>query len=123
MVLSGDQAHGLYEVPPGLALAVEDAASSRSESVKAAPPLARLFHPASLQPSAFLQSVEQRVERGHMEREMSVRAALDQFADLVTVPRSRLENRQDDEFRRALLQLAIQDPLVVIWHSHICYRH
>ena len=100
----------------------EDPAPRRGQAVEAAAPLASLFDPSPLQPSALFQAIEQGIERGDVELELSVRALLDQLADFVAVPGPRFEDRQDDELGGSLLQLAIEDAFIR-WHSHICYRH
>jgi hypothetical protein len=94
MVHSRDQIHRLDEVPPCLALAIEDPSARWCQAVKGAAPPAFLFNPSTLQPTTLLQAVEQRIERGDVKLEVAVRAALDQFADVVAVPRSRLKDRQ-----------------------------
>jgi hypothetical protein len=62
MVDSGDEAHGVDERLPSIALAREDAAALRRQTIEAAPALAGLLHPSPLQPSSFFQPLEEWIE-------------------------------------------------------------
>src|SRR4029453_17494788 len=80
------------------------------------------FPPPALNPTSFLQPIEERVERRHMKLQLAGRPVLDELADLVAVTRAGFENRQDNQLRRALLQLAGEHARVYSCHNHICYR-
>src|SRR6059036_3378976 len=108
MVDSRDEAHRVDKGFPGLALADEDAAALGGQAVEAASSLAGLLHPPSLEPPAFFQPVEERIERRDMELQLPGRARLDQFADLISVTRARFNDREDDQLRRPLLQFAVE---------------
>src|SRR6185503_634206 len=82
---------------------------------------ARLLHPAPLQPPPLLQPVEKGIERRDVEAQASVRARLDELADLVAVARTGFEQGEDEELRRALLELPVQHAAQHSRHSHICY--
>src|SRR6185436_14167839 len=92
MVHSGNEAHGLDEGLPCAALTGQHFSAGGSQAVETASPLSRLLHPASLQPAAFLESVEKGIERRDVKLERAVRARLNQLADLVAVPRTGVEH-------------------------------
>src|SRR5688572_14209974 len=58
-----------------------------------------------------------------MKLELPLRSRFDEFADLISVTGSGLEDGEDDEFRRTLLQFAVQHPGIYICHNHVCYSH
>src|SRR5262249_15226671 len=70
-------------------------------------PLSRLLDPAALQPTALLEPVQERVERGDVEAHQAVRAGGDELADLVAVARPRLDEGQDEQLRAALDELLV----------------
>src|SRR5215510_13262875 len=76
--------------------------------VIAPPPLPGFLHPLALNPAALFQPVEQRIKRSRVELEHAIRAPLDQFAELVTVPHSSFQQRQDEQLGAALLQFTIK---------------
>ena len=123
MVDSRNETHRVDEDLPGVALAAKDVSAFARERVEAAPALAGLLHPPALEPAAFFESVQQRIERGDVELQPAGRARLDELADLVSVAGSGLDDRKDDQLRGPLLQLAVQHSGVNSCHSHICYRH
>src|SRR5688500_19907079 len=100
MVRSGDQIHGGDERLPRVALLREHAPAFNGQGIEATSPLAWLFHPPAVQPAAFFEAIEQRIERGDIELHPAFGPALDQLADLVTVARPRLDDRQDDQLGR-----------------------
>src|SRR5688572_822132 len=122
MVDSRDETHGLDKVFPSVALAREHAAPFSRQTIETAPSLTGLLHPSALQPAAFFQAIQKRIERRHMEFELSARARFDELADFVSMTRARFDDRQDDELGGTLLQLAIEHARVYRCHSHICYR-
>ena len=77
MIHRRDEPHRLDEILPGAALALQHAPAFRRQAVEAAAALARLFDPPALQPAAFLEAIEEPVERRDVEFELAVRAALD----------------------------------------------
>src|SRR5262249_26966179 len=99
----------------------QDATAFRRQRVEAAPPLASLLHPAAAQPAALFEAVEERVERGDVEFQLALRLRLDQLADFVAVALALLDDRQDDQLRRPLLQLPLEHPAAYIWHSYRCH--
>src|SRR5215213_1535236 len=120
MVDPRDETHGADESLPGIALAREHAATLRRQTVKAPPPLACLLHPSALQPATFFQPIQERIERRDVELELPGRLTLDQLADLVSMPGAGFDDREDDQFGRALLQFTVQHARVDSCHSHIC---
>src|SRR5919112_6209711 len=85
MIDSSDEAHGVDERLPGVALARQHASAFRRQRVIPPPALAGLLDPPALQPPSFFQPIQERIERCHMELQLPVRAVLDQLADLVSV--------------------------------------
>src|SRR5262245_48946049 len=120
MVVSRDQRHCAHEALPGFSLAREHSAAFGRQRVEAATALPGFLDPLALQPAALLEPIQQRIQRCDMKLQLAARARLDELADLVAVTRPGLEDREDDQLRRTLLELAIQT--FDRWHSHICYR-
>jgi hypothetical protein len=84
MVDSREEAHRVHERLPGVPLPRQHAAAFGGQAVEAAAALAGLFHPLALQPAAFFQAIQQRVERGNVELELAGGLRLDPLADLIT---------------------------------------
>src|SRR6185436_16026092 len=118
---SGDVLDGVDEFPPVVALRGEHAPPFGGEPVEAPPPLAGLLDPASRDPAALLEAVEEGIERGDLEADPSVGSLLDQLADLVAVARTGLDEREDEELGAPFLQLAVEHPRDML-HSDISYR-
>src|SRR6187549_286928 len=116
-----DAGDRLHEVPPVVALRREHLPSLPGEPVETPPAGARLLDPPALEPAALLEAVEERVEGSDVEAEAALGAVLDELADLVPVARARLEEGEDEQLRRALLELAVEHASQDIRHSHICY--
>jgi hypothetical protein len=91
MFFSGHVPHSLYERGPGLFLLCEDTPSFGGDAVEAAAPLAGLFDPGGLDPSALFEAIEQGIEGIDVKRELAIGPVVDQFAELLAVPPSRLE--------------------------------
>src|SRR5437870_7144668 len=70
MVDSRNETHRVDEDPPGVALAAKDVSAFARKRVEAAPALAGLLHPPALEPAAFFESVQQRIERGDVELQL-----------------------------------------------------
>ena len=86
MFPSRDEPHGIDELVPGPALLEQYTLTSGRDPVEAAPPLAGLLDPCPLDPAAFLEAIEQRIERVEVEHQSPARLCLDQLAQLVAVP-------------------------------------
>src|SRR6185369_14267392 len=103
----GDPAHRSHEsLPPG-ALRRQDLPARRRELVIPRAPGARAFDPRALNPPTRFQPVQQRVERRHLEAQRPLRTRFDQLGNLVSMPRAFLHQREDQEFRAALLQFSV----------------
>ena len=102
----GDAAERLHELLPLVALPPEYRRARGRELVVATAPLARAFHPAALQPAAFFELVQRRVERREVVAERAVGVFLDAGGQLVAVARRLFEQRQDHELRAAFLRFA-----------------
>jgi len=76
------------ERAPGAALFAEHAATGGGQPAIAAPSLARLLHAAALNPAAFLEPIQERIQRRGAERHGSAGSLLDRLADLVAMPRA-----------------------------------
>src|SRR5688572_16119922 len=118
MASAGDELHGPNERLPGVALAGEHATAFRGQGVETAPSFTGFLDPLSLQPSALLEAVQQGIERRDVKPHGAVRSLLDQLADLIAVARPRLQDRQDEQLRGPLLELAVER-----WRRHSCYKH
>jgi hypothetical protein len=57
-----------------------------------------------------------------MERQLAARQRMNQLAELVAVPRSRVEQREDQQLGRPPLQLAVECAHVDICHEQIVCR-
>jgi len=112
----------MHEGFPLITLSVQNTPAFGSQAVKAPPPLPGFLDPSALQPFPFFQAIEKRIQRGYVEFQLSGRPRFDQFADFISVARPGFDNRKDDQFSGALLQLAIQYTGINSSHSHICYR-
>src|SRR5688572_21603298 len=121
MVDSGDEPHRGDEGLPGSALAGEHPPALGGEPVETPAPLPRFLHPSALQPAALLEAIEEGVERGDVEFQLTGRSRLDQAADLVAVPGAALDDGEDDQLGRALLQLAVEHAAVNRCHRQIWY--
>src|SRR5579862_5268960 len=61
--------------------------SFSGDAIVAAPPLPGLFHPATLNPPALFELIEQGIERRHAEPNAAGRTPLDQLADFISMAR------------------------------------
>src|SRR5262249_38669580 len=98
-----DLADRARELLPALALLLEDGRAGGEEAIVTSPSLAGLLHPSTSDPAAFLHAIEQRIECGGVKREHALRSLLDQFGNLIPVPRLVLEHGKDEKFGAALL--------------------
>src|SRR6185503_5735329 len=122
MVRLRDAADRVDERAPGRALACEHPAALAGEAVVPPAALACLLQPLALDPGALLEAIEQRVQRRDVEFQPAVRSRVDELADLIAMPGPCLDEREDQQLRRSLLQLPVEHPLVYISHSHILHR-
>src|SRR5262245_33260316 len=82
---SGDPAHRLDERLPCLDLRLEHAVTVGRELVEPPAPFARLLDPGSLDPTSFLEPIEERIQRIDVERQQPAGAVVDQLAEVVTM--------------------------------------
>src|SRR5262245_27524254 len=108
MLASGDAAHALDERRPRLSLCGQHAAAFDRHLIEAAAALVGLFDPGALDPATLFESIEQGVERIDVEGQRAAGPGVDQLAQLVAVPRPRVEQREDEQFGGAALELAIE---------------
>src|SRR2546422_471087 len=91
-------------------------------TARLAAPLAGFFDPAALNPPALLEAIQQRVERGDAKLEDSLRARLNELAEVVAMPRLILDEREDQQLGAALFQLPIQHLRLDVLHSDILLK-
>src|SRR6185369_12810042 len=108
----------VHEFAPVVALRSQDLPALAGQSIETAAPLARLLDPLADDPAPFLETVEERVERGDLELQPAAGPLLDQLADLVAVAGPGLDERQDQQLRAAFLQLPAQHRRYML-HSDI----
>ena len=108
---AGHLAERRDEPAPVFALFRQDRAAGLGDAVVAAPALAGLLDPASLDPAAVLEAVERGVERREREAEVAAGALFDQLRDLVAVVRFVLDHREDHDFGAAFLGLVDRSAL------------
>src|SRR5262245_13871273 len=73
---------------PGAALRGQHLLTFLRQAIVAAAALPGLLHPASLEPAALFETIEQRIEGCDVEAQDSVRTHLNQFPDLITMARA-----------------------------------
>src|SRR5579864_7059054 len=79
--------HRGYECAPDPALLPQYLSAGCGGTVVPAAALVGFLHPPAIDPATPLQTVEQWIKRSGIELEFSRGTLLDQFADLVAVPR------------------------------------
>src|SRR5215831_435274 len=80
---------------PGAAMRRQYFLAFGSQFVITPPPLPGLLHPSPFNPAALLQPIQKRIERSDGEAQLALRTRLDQFADVIAVPRPYFEKRED----------------------------
>src|SRR4029077_2345224 len=118
MLNSGDQVDRFDELAPAGALLRQHVFARGRQAIVAAPTLPRLFNPPATNPVPFLQSIKQRIKGSDVESDRAARTQLDQLANLVSVPGTIFEQRQNHQFSAALFQFAIWN-----WRCHILQCH
>src|SRR2546427_6338531 len=113
---------GFRKLAPGVALRLQHLLARRRQPVVAAAALSRFFYPAALNPPALLEAIQQRVERGDAKLEDSLRARLNELAEVVAMPRLILDEREDQQLGAALFQLPIQHLRLDVLHSDILLK-
>src|SRR5262245_23641270 len=122
MFASGDAIDSANERRPGLALFLEHATAFGGQPIEPPPPLAGPLDPRTANPTTFFEPIEQRIERRDVEGEPAFRLDVDQLAEFIAVPGARLEQREEEQLSRSLLELAIQRAGIYISHRHILHR-
>src|SRR5262245_18858495 len=119
---SRDPTDRVRDLTAGVALRLQHLLAGWREPVVPAPALARLLDPAALDPAALLEAIQQRIERRDAELQHTARARFDQLAEVVAVARLILDERQDEQLRASLLQLAIEHSGFHVLHSDILLK-
>src|SRR3954465_5940421 len=96
---------GAHEVHPLASMAAQEALARRHDPVIAPPPLRRFFYPSPFDEAVVLQTVEQGIQRRGVHAQETIRSLLEELAQLIPVARLRLEQGEDEERGRALLEL------------------
>src|SRR5689334_23015170 len=117
-VLVGNPVDGGDELFPGVFLGGQNARARVRQAVVTTPALTGLFDPAALNPAALFESIKERVKGGDAKDNRAAGTRFDELAQLVTVPRLRFEQRQNQQLGAALLELAIEQG-ADIFHSNI----
>src|SRR5579871_584616 len=102
---SSNVADSRYKRAPGGAPIGENLPSRGQDAVEAAAALACLFDPIAMNPTAILQPVQKRVQRGNAKTNRAFGAGFDQFRDFVTVAGLRFDEGQNEEFSAAFFQV------------------
>src|SRR5687767_11059469 len=89
------------------------------DPIEAPPARAGLLHPPPVNPSAFFQAVEERIERSGVKLEFPARPQLDQLRDVVPVPGLVLHQRQNQQLGAAFLELTTTRWDWHMWESYI----
>src|SRR5262245_46473045 len=119
MFHSRDAANGQDEFAPRVALRRQDVGADRRQPVIAAPPLPGFLDPATEDPAALLEAIEQGIERGDAEFQDAARSRLDELAEVVAMTRLIFEQRENQELGAALLELAVEHAVFHVLHSDI----
>src|SRR5262245_29202992 len=114
-----DTPHCLHECSPRLFLLCQHPTAFGGYIIKTAATFVRLLDPGALDPSTLFEPIQERIQRIDVEREASARSCVNQLAELVPVPRAGIEQRQDEQLCRALLQLALEGTVVDTCHRQI----
>src|SRR5688572_10939266 len=108
MFISRHSPNGLHERGKCFLLQGKHAAPLSGDVVEAAAPLVGLFDPGALDPSTLLEAIEQGIEGINVECQLATRPRVNQPAQVVAVPGARVEQREDEQFSRSALQLAVE---------------
>src|SRR6266851_1804683 len=119
MANAGDAVQRQEEHVPGRALLRERFAARARQVVIAASPLPRAFDPAAFDQALVLEAIERRIQRGGMKGDGAVRPFLDELADFVAVAVAFVEQREDEHFSAAPLQLALEQRRHHMWRDYI----
>jgi hypothetical protein len=122
MFAARDAPHGLNECLPGLPLLGEHATPFRRHLVKPSPTFVGLLDPRALDPATLFETIEQWIEGIDVKFELAARPRFDQLAEVIAVSRAGVEEREYQEFRGTLLQLAIECAGVYTCHRQIVSR-
>src|SRR5215213_10660067 len=119
MFESGDAVDGLDKFAPAIALGREHLSACGRQAVVTTSSLSRFFDPAALNPTAFFESIEQRVKRSDIEPQCAFRPVLYQVPNVIAMPRLIFDQRKNQQLGTSLLQLPIEHLRSLIWHSDI----
>src|SRR5262245_36133629 len=112
-----------HELAPGLPLLDQHLAAFGSDPVVAAAPLPRTLQPAALDEPPALEPAEHRVKRCDPQSQLPLRALLDALADVVAVPRPRLDQGQDHQLGAAFLELPTEHRSLHLVKRYIALMH
>src|SRR5262249_36325631 len=98
---------GVREFFPCSALMLQHVAALRREPVKPPAALAGLLGPPAVDQAAGLEAAQDRIERPDPDPQAPARSLFDELADLVPVPRARLEQVEDEKLSAPFLQFVV----------------
>src|SRR5690349_20416492 len=120
MVGCGDLPDGFDEHGPSRAAVAEDLAAGGGEPVETLAALAVLLHPPALDVPAVLQTINQRIARGHAEAYGATRAGFDLLADFVAMALPGFEQGEHEQLRAALLEIPVDGLVGHRLSNNIC---
>src|SRR6187397_39027 len=100
---SDDEVDGLHERAPQAPLVREHFFAGRSQAIEPPATFASLFRPATRNPSALFEAVQEWIERGRVERDRAARTLFDALRNVIPMARTGLDGRQDQQLSAALL--------------------
>ena len=116
---SADPIEGDEELLPDGSLSGQPLAACGGEPVVPPAPLSSALHPSPLDEAAVFEAVERWVEGGGVEGDRAARSLFDQAADVVAVTLALVEERQDQDFSAATLELALEERRAHMWRDYI----
>jgi hypothetical protein len=108
MLNSSDEADGFDELAPAFPLRLKNLFAGRSEPIIATPALSGFLDPASTNPAAFLEAIEEGIKGSDVEAQGTARTELDELADIVAMAGPVFHEGENEELGAALLQFAIK---------------
>ncbi len=119
---AGDVRESRDEPSPFLALGREHGLPGVGDSVVAPPALARSLDPAAADETAFFEAIQRGVQRGQREPQRPARAVLDVAGDVVTMQRTLVNERQNQEVCAAFFAESIAERSRRVIYRNASYR-
>jgi hypothetical protein len=122
MVASRHASYSFHKCSPRPQLLSKHTPAFSRDLIEPAAPLLWFLNPSALDPPPLLETVEQGIKRIDVERQLTARAGVDEFAQLIAMAGPGVKQRKDKKLGRSPLQLAIKRPGVDICHEQIVRR-